>query len=322
MIKTLGTCSPKGIKNYEKYHTCLSLSELRTLAMVYNKIVKMAKDPQKEPDLHKKIVMKEIPCAKFKTVSSLYKELNQRFLKICQPYKDNCWIDQPFIQKELKDDVKENIENNFRPLMQSSWIHNKRELLDTFDILKVMKQYEDAHKNFLFLGVFPSDFMQEKDNDKCLISDICHFKLENILKAKKKHMGFVMNLDPHYKGGSHWVCVYINLDPTDIRYGYYYYDSYGLKEPKPIRLFYDTLQTQWKEWQKKTNNNYKDLPFYRNKIRHQFQNTECGMFSIITLVMCLENNVPIKQIMEKMLKPKSDDMIAEFRDKLFRKHNI
>ena len=39
------------------------------------------------------------------------------------------------------------------------------------------------------------------------LAEICNFNLNKMIKNKKK-IGFIFNLDPHTKGGSHWVSMF------------------------------------------------------------------------------------------------------------------
>lgn len=81
--------------------------------------------------------------------------------------------------------------------------------MDTYQLEKVLSR--DLGSSFG--GVYPVD----------LIPD---------LKSKEKAM--VINLDPHDKPGSHWVCLYLNGNTVE------YFDFYGLPPiSKPIKEFMD-----------------------------------------------------------------------------------
>ena len=82
---------------------------------------------------------------------------------------------------------------------------NPNEWLNSLDISRVMKQYENDYKCFDFLGPSPIDFDTFKENNECVWDEICNFDLNKSYTKGKRKFGFIFNLDPHYKGGSHWV---------------------------------------------------------------------------------------------------------------------
>lgn len=336
-IETRGYCSPVGILNHEKYKSCMSFSELVTIGSIYNMLVDKAKSCTDESPSNKKrvrkecnrfdtsgvsIALKKINKSDFTSSSRLIKALNLRFLGVCDANDDQCWIEQP-IFKTNANRVYQKLQKHFRPLMPRSWDRDKNQLLNTFDIYKVLKQYEDRYDDFHFLGVYPLDFMEKESNDTCMIGDICHIQMKkhivskgntiSRLKLKKRQFIMVHNMDPHDQPGSHWVSLYINIDPSDPRFGFSFYDSYGLPENHQVKKLYANISDQLQEL------NLKVPPFWRNKKRNQFKNTECGMFSILFGILCLENKIPIPKIAEKLNRPDADDRVADFRQKLFRR---
>lgn len=90
-------------------------------------------------------------------------------------------------------------------------------------------------------------------------------------------LGIVFNLDPHWKGGSHWVCMYCEF-PNSIEY----FDSYGKnndndgKPPKEIQTFINRLFKQVDKSGGGENN--KIIKYNTN--RHQFANSECGVYCL------------------------------------------
>jgi hypothetical protein len=86
----------------------------------------------------------------------------------------------------------------------------------------------------------------------------------------RKRMGFIMNLDPNYKSGSHWVGVYID---TEKDMSVEYYDSFG--DP-PTKNFMKDIK---KIIDKINPDVY--LKFKVNKIKRQSANSDnCGIFAI------------------------------------------
>ena len=52
----------------------------------------------------------------------------------------------------------------------------------------------------------------------------CKFDLKDYLKEGKNKIGIVFNMDPHYKSGSHWISLFINVKKKVI----FFFDSVGL----------------------------------------------------------------------------------------------
>jgi hypothetical protein len=95
--------------------------------------------------------------------------------------------------------------------------------------------------------------------------------VEESVKQGTKYIGIVYNLDPHYKSGSHWVANFIDIPKGTC----YYFDSYGVKPPKQVATFMKWLSTQ----------GINNLQY--NARRLQYQNTECGVYSIYFITRML-----------------------------------
>ena len=92
-------------------------------------------------------------------------------------------------------------------------------------------------------------------------------------------IGVVFNLDPHYKSGSHWVALFSEF-PNSVEY----FDSYGNNNenngypPNEVEILMDRIVKQFNTKRTSLNNNGM-LKKY-NKTRHQFANSECGVYSM------------------------------------------
>ena len=91
-------------------------------------------------------------------------------------------------------------------------------------------------------------------------------------------MGIIFNTDPHTEDGEHWVAVYMDLNKGKI----YYFDSYGEKIPGQIDKFADTVIKQANSMGR---NKFKK---YVSKKRHQFSESECGMYCLYFIVEMLK----------------------------------
>lgn len=149
------------------------------------------------------------------------------------------------------------------------------------DILKVLKQYEYKHKNFKFIGPSPIDFDKRKEYNQCVWNELCNFNLSEILKTKKNEIGFIFNLDPHNRSGSHWISMYLSLKRNFL----FFNDSTGSKPPIQIKRLIARILSQAKS----LNIN---LNYTNNTLKHQRKNTECGVYTIYFITELLNGKLP------------------------------
>jgi len=224
----------------------------------------------------------------------LLKEFSNRLSDVCD--NQRCWLKQDFINKMNGSIKTELTKMTFRPSGpegQFTW-------LNTLDINKVMSQYEKKYKGFKFLGAVPIDF---DDLESLGIKDLQYDKLINEGYDK---LGIIFNLDEHYKSGSHWVASYADLKKGKV----YYYDSYGIEPEKRIRKYMRRVTNAIK---KKNNISEGKIDVRHNKVRQQFKNSECGVFSISFILRSLQG----KTFDEIMNSGVHDDEINECRKVYF-----
>ena len=89
----------------------------------------------------------------------------------------------------------------------------------------------------------------------------------------------------------------------------YYFDSYGLKEPTEVTKLMNRLKEHSENMGNKTN-------IHVNNIRHQFKNSECGVYSINFILKLLEGN-KFEDLKHNLIK---DDEMEQNRHKLFIKY--
>ena len=225
-----------------------------------------------------------------KNKTQLWKNLNNAMKPKCK--NEWCW------EKHL---IKLN--NRFRPKQPSNWKKNEREWLDSNNIIDVMGQYEQQFNNFVFLGPVPIDFDLKSKKGNCLVDKLCKINIKMFLKNKKTQLGIIFNLDPHDKPGSHWTALFLDIN----RKGIYYFDSYGYKPEVEIKLLIEKLKNQLKDFGINVNYEY-------NNIRHQYKNSECGMYCLHFIITMLTTNKNFKTFYKKILK---DDDIFKYRNKYF-----
>ena len=142
-----------------------------------------------------------------------------------------------------------------------------------------MKQYEKKYKNFEFIGPSPIDYDSQMAFGECVWEELCNFNLEKLLKRNLSKIGVIFNLDPHYKGGSHWVSLFIDISSKKV----YYFDSVGKKIPRQIKKFTNTVISQ----ATMLGINLEFDEIYPNE--HQKKDTECGMYSIYFITNMIKN---------------------------------
>ena len=240
----------------------------------------------------------KIEFREYDKLHTLWSLLDNKLKNICND--EFCWTKQQFIKNDNE------ILEEFRPEMPTKWKDNKNEWLTTLDIEAVMKQYEKKYNDFMFVGPVPIDFDTELHPGYCVINELCKINLNKMKNNGKTKLGVIFNLDPHDKPGSHWVSMYADFDKLNE---IYYFDSYGLKEPKEVT----TLMNRLKEQSEKMGNKTK---IYVNNVRHQFKNSECGVYSINFILKLLEGNT-FEDLRDNIIK---DDEMEENREKLFIKY--
>jgi hypothetical protein len=245
--------------------SCFTLESLKKIAESYNK-----RNPKKI----------SLELSKEKLVDELESKLKDK----CSD--QTCWLRLDFI-KEIENEDIENF--TFRPKGPTK----KYDWLSTTHINEVLEQYHQSNPEFLFLGAVPYDF------DDLPILGIYNLNFSDLEKNGKYKIGMIINLDEHYKDGSHWVALYTNLQKNQV----YFFDSVGKKPAKRIRKFINRItkylykkkyndilpindiiqhvqqhSSQSNKYIKQLLGGGFDIRF--NNIQHQFENSECGVYSI------------------------------------------
>ena len=151
--------------------------------------------------------------------------------------------------------------------------------------------YEKTYENFEFLGPSPIDYDTHKAYGECVWEELCEFNLRDNLKEGKTKVGIIFNTDPHTEDGEHWVALYMDLKKGKI----YYFDSYGEEIPSQIDKFSDNVIKQANSIGR---NNFKK---HISKKRHQFSESECGMYSLYFLIQMLKGTT-FKKFTSKRIK--------------------
>ena len=297
MSKQYKKCAPN--KEFSD-NSCFTLNDLKKMSISYNIFVDEGK-----------INSSKINIKNDK--KHLLQELTTKLENIC----DNqiCWLKQEFVKK-MKD---KDILDTFRP----NGPEGKFEWLSTIHINDVMSQYEKKYTDFKFFGAVPIDF------DDLPFLGIKDINFDELYDSGKRKIGFVFNLDEHWKSGSHWVALYSDLEKKQI----YFFDSYGKRPEKRIRNLVKRI-SNWcykKKCCSKDKCKQIDLsdsfmrPESKNEIedkinveynhnRHQYKGSECGVYSLNFILRQL-NGDSFHDIVDKKT---LDDQIHKCRDVYFK----
>lgn len=212
---------------------------------------------------------------------------------------EKCWIDTLLKNNNKTIKLKKNL---FAPSSPKSWKKNITEWLSSEDILNVMKQYEKKYSKFKFIGPSPIDFNSKKSFNQCVWNELCKFNLKNLIDKNKSKIGIIFNTDPHYKGGEHWISLFIDIDLKYI----YFFDSTGDKPQNEIKKLIEKIQNQ-------ASNLNINLKYLQNKTKHQKGNTECGIYALVAIILLLKEKRKPKDFEIRI----PDKKMIELRNILF-----
>ena len=274
-------CNPKNIssKKLVKSDSCLDNKTINLLKNLWNK---------RHPDMKITSRNKKV----------IWNKLKNFMGSSCE--NEKCWIEETLGNNERSKKIKKDL---FAPNAPNSWKNNITEWLSSVDITNVMNQYEDKYNDFLFIGPSPIDF-QEKYNNSCVWPELCNFSVKQCLKNKKKKIGFIFNTDPHYKSGSHWISLFLDLDKKKI----FFFDSNGNTEPNEIKELIQKIIKQCEELKIKLKHD-SNIGF-----RHQIKNTECGMYCLYFIINILNKKTGFKYYKTNTIK---DSSMIKLRNKYF-----
>jgi hypothetical protein len=236
--------------------SCIDLPVLIEMARAYNET------NTNKIKLHPKL--QTLNPKKYKKY--LLKEFKKRYNNVCTTQL--CWTQQDFVDKMNEIMRDELTKFTYRP----NGPVGKFEWLNTTHLNEVMEQYEKVHKDFKFLGAVPMDF------DSLPVLGIKDLNLDDLINMGISKLGIIFNLDNHNQSGSHWVAGYADLKNGKA----YFFDSYGIEpDPRARKL----LRRFAKYSEEKFNAKVDSI---HNETRHQYGNSECGMYSLNFILELLD----------------------------------
>jgi hypothetical protein len=170
-----------------------------------------------------------------------------------------------------------------RPRAPKTWKTNPTEWLSSDDIDKREREYERVFSDYHFVGCVPIDFDLKSDTSKCIVSTLCSMKLDVLYKKGYRRVGIVFNTDVHDGPGQHWIAAFLDIRP-ELQYPRMtYFDSYARKPEKEIQRLMFRWKDQW------DGGHPKEIPMKLtyNTTRHQFKESECGMYCLLFHHACL-----------------------------------
>jgi hypothetical protein len=226
-----------------------------------------------------------------------YRSKRQALNALREKFMDACSNEKCMVERIVAGTGHEElVDHLFAPQAPKEWVNNRTEWLSSLDILKLMNHYEKKYSCFEFIGPSPIDYDFHIDGE-CVWQELCEFNSSDYLSKGKRKIGVIFNLDPHYKGGSHWVALFVNIASRES----YYFDSYGIKPPHQIQKFMDGVSS-------------KDKQHIMSR-RHQYEDSECGMYSLNFIIQMLKQGKKAFDKLEKTRLP--DKKMVALRDKYF-----
>jgi hypothetical protein len=217
----------------------------------------------------------------------IWESLKQRFQKKCKAGKTSCIISHLLS----------------RPKAPDSWITQPEDWLSSTDIENVEQGFEKLFPKYKFLGCIPIDFDLKSKSGQCLVNVLCSLKVAELQKDYNQ-IGIVFNTDKHDGPGKHWFALFADVDASLKNPRVTYFDSYGTKPEKEVNI----LMTRWKDEIDQLGLGKTELT--RNTTRHQYKDSECGVYSVYFHYCCLLG-IPLDERIP-------DEVINKFRKLLFK----
>jgi hypothetical protein len=296
------TCSPlseeyKQGNPVAKHPTCLPKEKIFQVQRAWNKANKTRSVTSKDPKV-------------------IWKQIQENLNGVCN--NDLCILNQPFMKYARKTTVPnkssmggtENEEVDlteyYAPKMPNEWKKNPNEWLSNVEMLEKMRPYEEAYPCFEFIGPTSIDFDKVLSNHQCVEKELCNFQLAEYIRKGTKKIGIIFNTDPHNKGGSHWISLFINIPKKMI----FFFDSAGDEAPKEVMTFVNRVIAQGQSLTPPIK--FKFDQNYPNE--HQYSTTECGMYSLYFIINMLEDKLTAQYLKNHVI---TDQMMMEYRKKYF-----
>jgi len=228
---------------------------------------------------------------------------------VAKGHPDKVWKD---IETRLQDKCdKKNAECVIvsllsKPKAPSTWRTNPEEWLSSTDIDGVEKQFKKIFPEYYYVGTVPIDFGTKSTTGTCLVNSLCSLDIRAIYKKGYRQIGIIFNTDKSTGPGEHWIALFCDIRPELEFPRITYFDSYAKKPEKEIQQ----LMKRWSDAWNSTGVHAKPMDITYNNTRHQFEDSECGMYSLYFHLCCLVGTPMNKRI--------PDQVVRGFRGLLFK----
>ena len=193
-----------------------------------------------------------------------------------------------------------------KPKAPDSWKSNPEDWLSSTDIDAVEKQYKKVFSEYYYVGTVPIDFGKKSKTGACLVDSLCSLDIKSIYNKGYRQIGVVFNTDKSTGPGEHWIALFCDIRPELEFPRITYFDSYAHKPEKEIK----ELMKRWSETWDATKIHKSPMQVTYNKVRHQYQHSECGMYCLYFHLCCLIGT-PMKSRIP-------DQVVRGFRGVLFK----
>lgn len=170
-----------------------------------------------------------------------------------------------------------------KPSGPSSWKVDPEEWITSDEIDAIENQFERIFKEYKYVGTFPIDFNKHTKTGECLVSVLCSLDIKSLYAKGYRQLGIIFNTDVSTGPGQHWIATFCDLRPELEYPRMTYFDSYAYKPEKQIQV----LMRRWKQEWDATGIHSKPMKLTYNGTRHQYEDSECGMYSLYFHYCCL-----------------------------------
>ena len=260
-------CAPTRLNNKGKQkdpNTCYSYTSLKELSRFIN-------EDQAIPN---KINTNDFS---YEHKNHLLKEVRDALKPVCENKHEMCWADR------YKDQISIYTSDfTYKPP------HSKKphDWLSNLDIDSAMEQIENyiyEQKNFKlfkYLRCESIDFQVYLEEER--------LDLVPMVKQGYRRFAMVVNTSKRKKAGQHWICFYFDIFPEKNRIVFYFFNSSGRPPTQEIIDYKKRVFADFKVL------GYNDFETKINKIKVQFQNSECGTYCLLFISSLILENYKTK----------------------------
>lgn len=205
-----------------------------------------------------------------------------------------CLLQQPFVRKYQETKALAS------QVLLPEGPKEPEEWLSTTHINNVLDQFVAKYPDTLYTKAVPSDFRQIPELG---IRDLNFAELQ---KNGTHKIAMVVNTDPSWKSGQHWVAIWINFKKGHV----YYWDSVGNLPPKPM-LFFMTDCVKYMMERDGITDIGKNYDIYCNVNEIQKLDSQCGVYCINTLVQLMKGR-KYRDIIDDALSDKQMEICREY----------